>query len=302
MQISMSGAGDCSKTGAWGSNWDWTKDWSIDWGKDFDKEWKDNKHDADSMKDRVEDLEDSIRKATNCTTEQQQQQQQQKQLLGNQVSDGSVATLDGQGVPAEKCSAAGVNATELGVGGGAAALPTVGGGRKLAGRVASNLLPSSSSSSTSTSTSSSPVAAAWLAARSAATCSRSATELLLQPLQYKRDQDVDDLPAWLMASTKQPLPAAAAEAGQLVSIAAAAEAGVAVEIYDDSDQDLDDGDVREYSLNDSADLNDDFEWTVDGSAGGRRHLLQVTIPGFINFDVGCWYCYYGKGKYADRFL
>jgi hypothetical protein len=31
LQVSMGGAGDCARTSAWGSHWDWTRDWSIDW-------------------------------------------------------------------------------------------------------------------------------------------------------------------------------------------------------------------------------------------------------------------------------
>lgn len=297
----MSGAGDCTKTSAWGSNWDWTKDWSVDWGKDFDKEWKDNKNDADSMRERVETLEDAIRKASNCSADEQQQQQQQLAVGANQVSDGSVATTTDSSRAGSNCSLAiGVNGTELAAagaaapaGGGAAALPI--GGRKLAGRVPVDLLPGSSSSSAA-----SPVAAAWLAAESAATCSRSATELLLRPLQYLS----------MKAST--------------ASAAAAVEAAVAAEfadsLWEQHEENLQEGvdeDDSEFFLEDGEDHSEDTGWAwsdpedeqdgegeggaddaaaAAGAVGASRRLSQVSLPGFINFDVGCWYCYYGKGE------
>ncbi|WIA35755.1 hypothetical protein OEZ86_004151 [Tetradesmus obliquus] len=70
VQANVSGAGDCTKTEAWGSNWNWTRDWSQDWGKDFDQEWKENKEAAAAMQPHIDAIEAA----------QQQQQQRASQL------------------------------------------------------------------------------------------------------------------------------------------------------------------------------------------------------------------------------
>jgi hypothetical protein len=312
----MSGAGDCTKTSAWGSNWDWAKDWSVDWGKDFDKEWKDNKNDADSMKDRVEDLEDAIRKAANCTAAEQQQSQGL-----TQVSDGSAATIDAK--VGSNCTMSAVNGTELGLNatdGGAAALPT-GGGRKLVSRTGGTLAPLVSGSSSS----SNRVAAAWLAARSAAQCSRPATELMLQPLQFTQDDSEPSLlPDWLpwnpssssssgssgqlsdQAAAAAAVAAAAAEVG--IAAATVADSWTADDSYDLflSDDYSDGGFVEGQQQWDQHGEEkegllpgDESDWDGDVTGNGAsRRLSQITLGGYIGFDMGCWYCYYGKGGYS----
>jgi hypothetical protein len=313
----MSGAGDCTKTSAWGSNWDWTKDWSVDWGKDFDKEWKDNKNDADSMKDRVEDLEDAIRKAANCTAPEQQQSQGL-----TQVSDGSAATIDGK--VGSNCTMSAVNGTELGLNatdGGAAALP--GGGRKLVSRTGGALAPLASGSSSS----SNPIAAAWLAARSAAQCSRPATELMLQPLHFtKDDSEPSLLPDWLpwnpsssssrrssdQLSDHAAATAAAAAAKASIAAATAADSWTADDSYDDlflsddySDGGMADGQQQwdQHGEEEEEGLlpEDGSDWDEEVlGIGASRRLSQITLGGYIGFDMGCWYCYYGKGGYAGH--
>jgi hypothetical protein len=254
----MSGAGDCTKTEAWGRNWDWTRDWSVEWGKDFDKEWKDNKNDADAMRDRVEHLEDAIRKAANCSSASGQQQQSL-----TQVSDGSVATAEGNRT--SNCTLAAANATDGSADDGAAPLPT--GGRKLTARDAAPAVHISSS----------PVVAAWAAAKLAAQHRCPATELLTRPLQYAGPENDPAVPDWLEALS-----------AQHSSQAAAQQAGSA--------QHAGDGHGELGVLADGPDPDLEFDWEFGEAAGGARHLSQVSLPGFINFDVGCWYCYYGKGE------
>lgn len=244
----MAGAGDCTKTSAWGSHWDWSKDWSIDWGKDFDKEWKQNKNDASTMKDRVDDLEDNIRKASNCTTTSEQQ-------AANQVSDGSAVTVNGT---SSNCTfVGGASGTEAGASSAGTAASS---GRKLAARSESSL----------------QLSTALLAARSAAQCSPAATQWMMQqPLGdawHDDDDDADKVAAWLSATSD-------------MTAAAASEAESRVR----SDQDNGGKDGEGSADAFAAEFADEL------LAGGARHLTQVTLPGFINFDVGCWYCYYGRG-------
>lgn len=269
VQVSMSGAGDCTKTDAWGRNWDWSKDWSVEWGKDFDKEWKDNKNDADTMRNRVEDLEDAIRKAANCSSASGQPLQSL-----TQVSDGSVATAEGNRTG--NCTLPAVNATD-GATDGAAPLPT--GGRKLAARDAATAAADHFSSN--------PVTAAWAAAKLAAQSRCPATELLSRPLQYAGPEDDSGVPPWLEAFSAQH---GSQHRNRASAAAAARHAGSVQHVGASS------GQVGAVADGQEVDLA--FDGDFDEAAGGMRHLSQVSLPGFINFDVGCWYCYYGKGRLA----
>jgi hypothetical protein len=138
LQINMSGAGDCTKTEAWGSNWNWTRDWSQSWGKDFDIEWNENQKAAEAMKPQVDAIEAAVKQAiaeaaANCsaaagnatalaethadvshvlstaTGEPQpssQQQQQQDEVIPDGISDGSIGTLDGARSASYNCTLA----------------------------------------------------------------------------------------------------------------------------------------------------------------------------------------------------
>lgn len=288
----MSGAGDCVKTSAWGRNWDWGKDWSVDWGKDFDKEWKENKNDADAMKDRVEDLEEAIRRAANCSDAERVQPQLQQV---NQVSDGSSATVDGAGN--SSCSALLANQTEASLlsGDSAALLPAMG-GRRLTGRMvpadvasltAASIVDDNNHSSSSSSVRVNPVAAAWLAGRTAATCRQAATEWMLRPLQFICEE-ISNLPAFFDEDDRRALRPTTSTPCAASHVEGATPAVELVPLE------------RTWSGMNSEGKADAWEaatalQTSSEAAGSSRHLAQISIPGFIAFDVGCWYCYYGKG-------
>jgi len=322
LQVSLTG--DCTKTSAWGSNWDWTKDWSVDWGKDFDREWKENKNDADTMKERVEDLEDAIRKASNCTATSLQRASQQQQA--NEVSDGSLATTDGRN--STNCTLPEPGSKDPGLPPASGALNTESGGRRLASRMGGGpkdtghdrYQGSSSSSrrSDSVSMGSLSVSAAWLAAQQAAQCSRAATELMLQP--WERTEGTDSTPAWVRQSepasgepsksltlsqhtkylvspaggidrAQRPNAASADVKGAGESVWVASEAGTEQQLESDAEEEEEEEEEQEEE-------KDEEEEEEAGLSGGQRQLTQVTIPGFIGFDVGCWYCYYGKGEHT----
>ncbi|KAF6266322.1 hypothetical protein COO60DRAFT_446960 [Scenedesmus sp. NREL 46B-D3] len=116
VQTTMSGAGDCAQTEAWGSHWNWTRDWSADWGTDFDQEWKENREAAEEMDLHVKAIEAAVRQAVaeataNCsaaanalallsapdalsnTTGEAHSSQQQVAPAVDGISDGSVGTV-----------------------------------------------------------------------------------------------------------------------------------------------------------------------------------------------------------------
>lgn len=299
--------GDCTKTSAWGNNWDWTKDWSIDWGKDFDKEWKENKNDADTMKERVEDLEGAIRKASNCTAASLQRATQQQQT--NEVSDGSLATTDGRN--STNCTLPESGRKDPGLPPASGALNTESGGRKLASRMGANLQgtdhghhqdSSSSSRNDSVNMGSLSISAAWLSAQKAAQCSRAATELLLQP--WERAEGTDNTPAWVLQSdpgsgepSSQHTTPAHAAAGAIGRASRPTAASADVKGAGESLWMAGEAQTEQQLESDVGQQEEaEGEEEEAGLSGPQRQLTQVTIPGFIGFDVGCWYCYYGKGE------
>lgn len=261
-------------------------------GRDFDKEWKDNKNDADAMKGRVEDLEDAIRKNNNCSATgtgaaggggAQQELIPLQQPVVNQVSDGSVATTDGRSGGTANCSAvaAGVNSADVaaaeGGGSGAAALPTNGGGRRLTERVGAVVASGTGS----------VVVSAWLAARDAATCRHAATELMLRPLQLMQEEDSSVVtPAWLSSSFSLSSSMEVSEFGREDGQQFEEETGEGFEGFEGFDED--------------EDAEADAAMSAGGGVGASRRLSQASLGGFIGFDVGCWYCYYGKGGCHGR--
>jgi hypothetical protein len=283
------------------------------------------------MKDQVEGLEEAIRQAANCSAPVALNGSNSAQPAPNQVSDGSIATVDGRAAAAAgNCTLPAANASAA----GDSSVPQAGAGRRLAGDAEAS--------------SASCLVMAWAAATAASQQRRPATEWTAAPLAHMGIAGSSGGVSLPLAS-----PFGASDAAAAAEVEGAASVQLFGEVVGDWNEDSQSAVVTSFPGDSSRDrrrlaqaepeagvaatdseasaaaaaagaeadaeegeaavqlfgevMGDWLEQAEDGSsnaatsssssASPHRRLAQINLDRFIGFDVGCWYCFYGKGFY-----